>query len=530
MSFQESLQTSKKIEDDIKKQSTMNQLLADADGNTDKDILIDEMRLKLGDLLKRNQELCSIQKENLVLKQEISTIQTDFQKERQQYSAEIEQLKNELLMQNEKVNNILAKNEKLKSINLDNKNEMRELQTHCQQMKDDLENVYKKYGNQLDELKNIISEKDGVIHNLKIKINELEMQNSVNSNAFAQQQAEFEKLGQETIGYQGKVETLEKKTKQQNKQMKHLNKSIDAKDTSILSLKKKLGKIRNENSTLKDTISQNSDAISTYKDKLDQISKLCKSTDYENLPQCISKIKHENKALRKAIKASQEALHEIQESLQQAQQDIENKQFEINNITNESKQIQNELIQKSDSLEMTIRDLNDKIVHFRKRDQVGQTLSRINQLLFERIRKMTLIIENKEETILLKPMVHAAIMLNRWKNLCGTKKEYISDGRNWWWLASSERIEQRDQIIEFLEKNISELNETKEQLKQHKEEIDLLKSKVEELSKDNALKDKSINDQNDTISSLNQEIENKVKKEDFVALYNKYVNIKNSLR
>ena len=123
MSSQEILQTSKKIEDDIKKQSTMNQLLADVDGNTDKDILIDEMRLKLGDLLKRNQELCSIQKENLVLKQEISTLQTEFQKERQQYSAEIEQLKNELLVQNEKANNILAKNEKLKSINLNNKNE-----------------------------------------------------------------------------------------------------------------------------------------------------------------------------------------------------------------------------------------------------------------------------------------------------------------------------------------------------------------------------------------------------------------------
>ena len=113
----------------VTKSSTNIQSLSNMSSSADKDTLIDEMQTKIGDLLKTNQEIVILKKENDSLKQQISINQSQFQSEKETYIKEIEQLKIEIQKHIENEENMMSINEKLKASKIKKTNQLNELQS-----------------------------------------------------------------------------------------------------------------------------------------------------------------------------------------------------------------------------------------------------------------------------------------------------------------------------------------------------------------------------------------------------------------
>lgn len=510
--------------------STNIQSISNLNTSSDKDSLIDEMQNKIGDFLKSNQEIVILKKENDSLKQQITMFQTRFQSEKQAYVKEIERLKNEIQKHIENSKNMETANEKLKASKMKRSNQLNELQSECIKLKEIAEQSNEKNAERIEKLKKMVSQRDEVINDMKNQINELKTENSVNSNAFAQQQAEFERISEESALFQNQVENLEKKNKQQSRAIKTLNKQINENELSISSLNQTISDLKKENEDFEQQIASKSDEMTFLEEKCTKIINFCKVSDIDEVFEYLKKKKHEMKLLKKAIKTSQAILTESQEALQKEIQEKEEKIAQINQINDETNQLKNELSNKVESLENDLQRLNSSINHLSRRDVIGRTISKVNKLMIDRLQKITFAINNQIEEPTLKSLIHASLMLSRWKQLCGTKKEYANDSRNWWWLGKSEVDEKNDNIIKSIQNYIQEIHDGKETNSKLNQELTDLKAKNEDNNQIIQQQNEKINSMNATIEEQVKTIESKVNREDFDTVYNKYTQIKKYMK
>lgn len=514
----------------VTKSSTNIQSLSNMSSSADKDTLIDEMQTKIGDLLKTNQEIVILKKENDSLKQQISINQSQFQSEKETYIKEIEQLKIEIQKHIENEENMMSINEKLKASKIKKTNQLNELQSECLKLQEIIEQTNLKSSEKIEKLKRIISQKDELTNEMQIQINDLKTENSVNSNAFAQQQAEFERISEESVEFQNQVENLEKKSKQQIRTIKTLNKQINDKENSINSLNQTISDLQKENESFEEQITNKTNEMNSLEQKCAKIIKYCKVSDIDELFEHIKKKRHEGKMLKKAIKTSQAILTESQETLQKEMLEKEEKISKINELNEETNQLKNELTSRIETLEKDLERLNCSINHLNRRDVIGRTISKVNKMMINRFQKITFTINNQIEEPTLKSLIHASLMLNRWKQLCGTKKEYANDCRNWWWLGKNDGPEKKDEIIEAIQKYIKDINDEKETNAKLNQELADLRTQND--GKDNLIQqqEEKIKTMNTTINEQSQTIESKVNREDFDAIYNKYTQIKKSMK
>ncbi|KAK8854062.1 hypothetical protein M9Y10_016613 [Tritrichomonas musculus] len=514
----------------VTKSSTNIQSLSNMSSSADKDTLIDEMQTKIGDLLKTNQEIVILKKENDSLKQQISINQSQFQSEKETYIKEIEQLKIEIQKHIENEENMMSINEKLKASKIKKTNQLNELQSECLKLQEIIEQTNLKSSEKIEKLKRIISQKDELTNEMQIQINDLKTENSVNSNAFAQQQAEFERISEESVEFQNQVENLEKKSKQQIRTIKTLNKQINDKENSINSLNQTISDLQKENESFEEQITNKTNEMNSLEQKCAKIIKYCKVSDIDELFEHIKKKRHEGKMLKKAIKTSQAILTESQETLQKEMLEKEEKISKINELNEETNQLKNELTSRIETLEKDLERLNCSINHLNRRDVIGRTISKVNKMMINRFQKITFTINNQIEEPTLKSLIHASLMLNRWKQLCGTKKEYANDCRNWWWLGKNDGPEKKDEIIEAIQKYIKDINDEKETNAKLNQELADLRTQND--GKDNLIQqqEEKIKTMNTTINEQSQTIESKVNREDFDAIYNKYTQIKKYMK
>lgn len=514
----------------VTKSSTNIQSLSNMSSSADKDTLIDEMQTKIGDLLKTNQEIVILKKENDSLKQQISINQSQFQSERETYIKEIEQLKIEIQKHIENEENMMSINEKLKASKIKKTNQLNELQSECLKLQEIIEQTNLKSSEKIEKLKRIISQKDELTNEMQIQINDLKTENSVNSNAFAQQQAEFERISEESVEFQNQVENLEKKSKQQIRTIKTLNKQINDKENSINSLNQTISDLQKENESFEEQITNKTNEMNSLEQKCAKIIKYCKVSDIDELFEHIKKKRHEGKMLKKAIKTSQAILTESQETLQKEMLEKEEKISKINELNEETNQLKNELTSRIETLEKDLERLNCSINHLNRRDVIGRTISKVNKMMINRFQKITFTINNQIEEPTLKSLIHASLMLNRWKQLCGTKKEYANDCRNWWWLGKNDGPEKKDEIIEAIQKYIKDINDERETNAKLNQELADLRTQND--GKDNLIQqqEEKIKTMNTTINEQSQTIESKVNREDFDAIYNKYTQIKKYMK
>lgn len=515
---------------EVTKSSTNIQSLSNLSSSADKDALIDEMQTKMGGFLKTNQEIVILKKENDSLKQQISINQSQYQSEKETYIKEIEQLKIEIQKHIENEENMMSINEKLKASKIKKTNQLNELQTECLKLQEIIEQTNLKSSEKIEKLKRIISQKDELTNEMQIQINDLKTENSVNSNAFAQQQAEFERISEESVEFQNQVENLEKKSKQQIRTIKTLNKQINDKENSINSLNQTISDLQKENESFEEQITNKTNEMNSLEQKCAKIIKYCKVSDIDELFEHIKKKRHEGKMLKKAIKTSQAILTESQETLQKEMLEKEEKISKINELNEETNQLKNELTNRIETLEKDLERLNCSINHLNRRDVIGRTISKVNKMMINRFQKITFTINNQIEEPTLKSLIHASLMLNRWKQLCGTKKEYANDCRNWWWLGKNDGPEKKDEIIEAIQKYIKDIHDEKETNAKLNQELADLKAQND--GKDNLIQqqEEKIKTMNTTINEQSQTIESKVNREDFDAIYNKYNQIKKYMK
>ncbi|OHT14434.1 hypothetical protein TRFO_15227 [Tritrichomonas foetus] len=519
------------------------QILSNMSSSTDKDTLIDEMQQKIGDLLKCNQELCVLRKENESLKQQISNLHIQSISTKEEYDREIEQLKKVISQHIETEKQLNEKLEQLSDSNSKYKSQITQFQYQMSKMQENTEQLSEKYMKQISQNKSTIEDKDKRISELKGQIKELKTQSSIDSNAFLQQKAEFEKLGEESIEYQNQIDQFQKKFKLQNRALKQLNSQVKQKDLSINELQSQIdayteheSKLSTEITTLNDSVNGKDHRIQELEEMCAQIIKFCKVENYESVFDYIKKKRHENKMLKRAIKSSQKVMKESQVTYQNNHNAFEEKLIEVSDQRDEARKEIINLREIIKGKEMENENLIIRLARFEKRDLIRGTVSNCNKLLVDRIYRIYSLVDPDKELPTLKSIIHASLMLRRWIKLQGTKKKYEKDGRNWWWLVPNDG-DHSDKFYFAVQDKLVQLSDEQKKNEKLTLENSEMSDRIQTLEKEIAQKNELLSENQSRIENMENSIkektkilESKVSKEDMDIVCDKYSQLKKYLK
>ena len=459
----------------------------------DKDDLIDHLQEKAAELLTVQQELCTVKNENEVIKSKLSANERALAAEREKNLTNEKLFNSENQHLQETINNLTKESEqKTQTIN----SLMVELQSFRQSLQevaqDSSDNqLQSQMQVQTGQLQTALQEKESVIERLDQQIQELkttntDLQNQLSQVQTANQQNQFtldnkkediQKLEQE------KADLVSSQQKM-NDEIEKYKQIIEQQQQQILELT-----LTNKNNTEKiEALTQEKAKyeaqIEDSNKELVKIQKCFSSCDnsddilnavaaYKNT---IKDMKQKSKKDKKKIKACKEVLVQQQNLIEKKDSYIKQMQETNNNCVNEIENTKNKL----QRLETVISNFDDS-------KKCANVIIKANEELTQQFNELKKALIPEFSIPSFRTIILSVIITKRWKEVVGTKKEIVTDSRNWWWLRQNQKST-KDAILSKIEQIINTSNQLQQINQQH-----------EELTKENQ----------DTIKQANQIIADK---------------------
>ena len=504
---------------------------------------IDKMQAQFGEYLKNNQKYVELQKEHDLLRLQYDTLNENYKNETKNLNDEIEQLK--------------KRNKEDQNLNESLKDQIDQLQTELNQRSDEIialknslqnnEDDYKqKIDDSLEEQKNDyedrLNQKDDEINNLtneietyknevdKLKQTILDLQNEKRD-----LKIEIEKNETQILEYKSTKELNEKTIISLRKTIEEMKQEKMNQDKQIESYEKQIKQYKETNSAQNNTIEMDKKQIQNLNDKLNTVHELL--PEYSEYNELISKLKEKieiaealpieirkmKKTASKALKAARISASKMEQAEMQKKETEENAQMiakQAEQVVAENKAIKEKYLFIS-QWKKNVRVIEDSNKEFVRR------LNGINALL-------------KETNVIipLRTLIISTIIINRWKKLPGTTKEYCNDTRNWWWICGDlDREKKKNETIEIIDNLLNAKSKLLQQISDLEGEVKKCNDEIKENKKVISMKDKELkqvhSDKFDVelkVVTLQDEVDSKIDKETYKKLYDKYNVSQNDLK
>ncbi|EAX85601.1 hypothetical protein TVAG_505040 [Trichomonas vaginalis G3] len=523
--------------------STQSNTNSGSDDSVDKDDLIDEMQIKFGELLDANQKLGNTKRQVEALKQQLSSQQDSFERERKSLNNEIQRLKDELAHQKNLAttmqNEISGYRQKIDEKDDAYRKLKEEFSVNEANSRTDFNNLLEK---QKRDFQALLDKKDNDLKELHKQMVELRAENVTNNDSMLKKHIELEKL---TLN-KGKLET----------QLRRLENEKNEADERAASLRQLIHKMKDEKQSLSDKISLNEQQIEKYKSEVhaqqtviesqkDDIEELQEKmakvqeilphiTDFNQLVDELSDRVELAEKLPKELKLTKKQLRKAIKELGLSQSETERFGEQISSLKEDSSMLQN-----------TIEDLNTKneqlinqIQLLRNAQKNTKVIESANREFSHRINAINSALKGISNTPSLRTIIIATVISKRWSKINKLPKVYENDYRNWWWICGNDpqvhKINEPFAIIKDLQNSKSKLLKKIEHLVLIIKDAEKLQNMRENqlAEKDHLIliakaKEEELNDQ---INNLTTQMQQTIDHSEFSKLSEKYASVKNSLK
>lgn len=514
--------------------------------SADKDEIIDQLQAENGELLKVSQELCKSKNQNEILLQ----CQKEYSIEKKSLLEKIEYLETANKNNDDKINELTKKNQKLK-------NEKSQIQKELAEFKNQFE-LYKKSSKQsfkeqiqaqATELSIQCENKDKQLDEISSELNELKAKDQSNSSIIEQKSKEIEQLQFTLSTIKEKLE----KCKQKNSNLQNKLDDLQKQNNSLLStIDKMKHEIKNKEKEIKILKEQQNKDSSILETQSNQIEELVKKVseyqsinpkaktpeelknDFMNRKNTCKVIKMKYQKCQKKLSIAIDKLNEQTRAMEGAASDLSDVQDNALSLQKQINDYENEIIK-----------LKKRIDKFIFRETIGKSILKANTYLTNKLS----LIETKINPEIAKPSFRSIfimiIALKRWSSIIGLQKLYERDIRIWWWwlvpTESSKNITASNNNIDSILEYIDQRNKTNEDqkveienlkinLSHFTEENQKIAKDLDEQIENNKNQENQIEELNTKLDELTEQMKSMIDQNDFEEILTKYKSTKAALK
>lgn len=460
-----------------------------------KDIIIDNMQERIGELLKGNQELVTIKNQNEMLRDTLSLKESKFENERSSYESRINSLTKQVSILSEQNDDMRKHISVLTSSN-------EQLKSDVERTRVDLSDVKKttvtELGSKFQYESNLyeaeIKARNEKIIDLEKQIKLLEDAAEYNKNALNQSLEKVDQLTNTILSIQGTSDEKDKEitylkvdnsklSKALNNALSQIEKLTQTRDELALSERNLMSEMEN----MKTILSIQSKEIETIKGI---------NPDINNFDDLISAVRNQILESKKGVYDMQKVVSETQK-YKEALNQMEEANNEAFNRIQKSEESLKQANFRIEELKNKILDKERRIQLFIDKSSATRVVCASNKKIMNELIDIDHKIGSKANIPSLRNLIVTIIIARRLKELSSTREVEL-DLRNWWWLPTQEDNNMRKKIlkgvealrskVKFLESEKESLNEIIDGLKKAGEaatkvieekdgQIQLLKSK-----------------------------------------------------
>ena len=444
---------------------------SDYSESVDKDTLIDEMQNKIGELLKVNQDFCEAKNEMETMRENLNQQQQLLETQRDEYEVQLAELKEKL---REREETIASQKQQIQDLTEDKAN----LEGNIAELKQKLAHLMTRSDDEIQthtgELRAVVEDKEKEIKDLRLQLDELKSAQVSSSDSAEQQKIENEKLQEKIEKQKGEIERhkaeYERMRAKLEKQAETINELEEKNKKLELTTAAAQGEVKHlkaRDVIIKEKLSNREADYFAARDELQRA--LSFSPGFENVNAMLEFVTGQQKevaSLKAETKKANLTIKKCLKTIQKYEAAFEKMEEEAKDTDHKVKSLEGQVQHQKDKI-----DKLTKTGEYQKRRlMILPVFDKANRLLTQQLARIRESVHEEEGFVSIRSLASFIVMMNRWKNLCGTEKRYTGDSRNWWWMGSEKSLhlmtEQTAQKITALSNQLLVSNEQREQLEQ----------------------------------------------------------------
>jgi chromosome segregation ATPase len=498
--------------------------------SSDKDPLIDEMQVKIGELLRVSQELSAAKNQIHSLKETLSRQTQQFGREREQFQATIADLEGKLRTERDRVSSLEDSNEELTRAKAELETENADLNDKMAKLKARAADMEQAHSTKLTKS---IAAKERQITELHSQLKEAQSSQSSSSDSIARHRTENTQLQERNKQLSAerneKAEEIVKLTAQLQMQQIEMAKVSEANQQSsamITALQHQLEGVKSREQLMTKKFEMKSSELTAAQNMLQRALAVPPGfNDVESLHRYLREKEAQIDALSQEVKKGNSTIKKSARTIKKLEEDLR---------TGRDEAVEAEA--KNSELEQVIAKQTVQIARLTKtntaqgrRLKVIPVYDRVNRELSGRIAQIRGSIEDDGILISVRSLITLAVSLLRWRGFVGLERVYTTDSRNFWWIgAGCGREKSAEEVISVISNLKAELSESKKQSGEFQHALEEAKAKLSAAQQDSSRKDdkldksiKSLKTMEQTIANLERAIEGKIDRSLFAELEGK---------
>lgn len=417
---------------------------SETSNSANKDTIIDNLQEKMGELLKTNQELCSVRNQIQIIKEKNIVLQSQLEQEKK-ISSQIPELQKEISEKSTLIINLKNQINDLKQNNDSLNSNIESLKQKIEQITQDSQNELKQKVNmQTSELKATIEIKNNEIQSLKQQLEELKALNTSNNESIIQSRIDKERLmavqadkEKESLLFKEEMAKLTNKFKLIKE--KHQKERENSQNLMITlnKYKSEIDKYKQKDQLTKERNEKLEQSLHEAKNLVRQVLSI-KNPQFQTIEELNNYITHkkeENKFLKNELRTQKKTVKRFAFAIQKYEEKISN----LNTNIAKAKTADASLKTQIETQLKDFEQLNNKLDICQRKLSIIPVYENVTTDLRNRLQEILTVIRPEIPEVTVRSLCIFIIMLRRWKNLTGLlPKTYVSDSRNWWWMNPPE--------------------------------------------------------------------------------------------
>lgn len=417
---------------------------SETSNSANKDTIIDNLQEKMGELLKTNQELCSVRNQIQIIKEKNIVLQSQLEQEKK-ISSQIPELQKEISEKSTLIINLKNQINDLKQNNDSLNSNIESLKQKIEQITQDSQNELKQKVNmQTSELKATIEIKNNEIQSLKQQLEELKALNTSNNESIIQSRIDKERLmavqadkEKESLLFKEEMAKLTNKFKLIKE--KHQKERENSQNLMITlnKYKSEIDKYKQKDQLTKERNEKLEQSLHEAKNLVRQVLSI-KNPQFQTIEELNNYITHkkeENKFLKNELRTQKKTVKRFAFAIQKYEEKISN----LNTNIAKAKTADASLKTQIETQLKDFEQLNNKLDICQRKLSIIPVYENVTADLRNRLQEILTVIRPEIPEVTVRSLCIFIIMLRRWKNLTGLlPKTYVSDSRNWWWMNPPE--------------------------------------------------------------------------------------------
>ncbi|KAK8895819.1 hypothetical protein M9Y10_013704 [Tritrichomonas musculus] len=417
---------------------------SETSNSANKDTIIDNLQEKMGELLKTNQELCSVRNQIQIIKEKNIVLQSQLEQEKK-ISSQIPELQKEISEKSTLIINLKNQINDLKQNNDSLNSNIESLKQKIEQITQDSQNELKQKVNmQTSELKATIEIKNNEIQSLKQQLEELKALNTSNNESIIQSRIDKERLmavqadkEKESLLFKEEMAKLTNKFKLIKE--KHQKERENSQNLMITlnKYKSEIDKYKQKDQLTKERNEKLEQSLHEAKDLVRQVLSI-KNPQFQTIEELNNYVTHkkeENKFLKNELRTQKKTVKRFAFAIQKYEEKISN----LNTNIAKAKTADASLKTQIETQLKDFEQLNNKLDICQRKLSIIPVYENVTADLRNRLQEILTVIRPEIPEVTVRSLCIFIIMLRRWKNLTGLlPKTYVSDSRNWWWMNPPE--------------------------------------------------------------------------------------------